>query len=100
MGQPYTADVTITLKDLYSSMFISKMMGLVTNTAQMDYLATMAGVNLNDFEFTRIMKLSAMILGDAPRDYVNDFWGGIKRGLARTGSSILGNFTDVRSLGW
>lgn len=100
MGQPYVADVTITLKDLYSSMFISKMMGLVANTAQMDYLATMAGVNLNDFEFTRMMRLTSMILKDAPRDYVNDFWGGIKRSIAQKGSRILGNFSDVRSLGW
>lgn len=100
MGQPYTADVSITLKDLYSDMFISKMMGLVANTAQMDYLATMAGVNLNDYEFGRLMKLSAMILRDAPRDYVSDFWGGITSGLAQTAAGILGNFSDVRSLGW
>ena len=100
MGQPYTADVTLTLKDLYSSMFISKMMGIIANTAEMDYLATMAGVNLNDYEFTRLMKMAAMILRDAPRDYVNDFWGGIKRSIAQKGSRILGNFSDVRSLGW
>ena len=34
-------------------MFISKMMGLIANTAEMDYLATMAGVNLNDYENQR-----------------------------------------------
>ena len=100
MGQPYTADVTLTLKDLYSSMFISKMMGIIANTAEMDYLATMAGVNLNDYEFTRLMKMAAMILRDAPRDYVNDFWGGVKRGLAHQAANILSNFSDVRSLGW
>ena len=100
MGQPYTADVSITLKDLYSDMFISKMMGLIANTAQMDYLATMAGVNLNDFEIGRLMRLGAMIIGDAPRDYVTDFWGGISSGLAQTAAGFLGNFADVRSLGW
>ena len=100
MGQPYTADVTITLKDLYSDMFISKMMGLICNTAEMDYLATMAGVNLNDYEFTRLAKMAAMILRDAPRDYVNDFWGGVKRSLAQKAAGLLGNFSDVRSLGW
>ena len=100
MGQPYTADVTITLKDLYSDMFISKMMGLICNTAEMDYLATMAGVNLNDYEFTRLAKMAAMILRDAPRDYVDDFWGGVKRTLAQKAAGLLGNFSDVRSLGW
>ena len=100
MGQPYTADVSITLKDLYSDIFISKRMGLITNTAQMDYLATMAGVNLNDFEPLRMVKLSAMILGNLPRDYVSDFWGGITSGLAQSVSGFLSNFADVRSLGW
>ena len=32
MVQLYTADITIILKDLYSSIFISKMMGLIDNT--------------------------------------------------------------------
>ena len=100
MGQPYTADVSITLKDLYSDMFISKRMGMLNNTAQMDYLATMAGVDLNEFEPFRLIKLGAMMAGNVPRDYVNDFWGGIKRGLAQQGSRLLSNFADVRSLGW
>ena len=81
-------------------MFISKRMGLICNTAQMDYLATMAGVDLNEFEPTRMVKLFAQILGDTPRDWANDMWGGVKRSLNLTAAKVLSNFTDTRYLGY
>lgn len=100
LGQPISADVTLSIRDLYGSMFISKRMGLICNTAQMDYLATMAGVDLNEFEPTRMVKLFAQILGDTPRDWANDMWGGVKRSLNLTAAKVLSNFTDTRYLGY
>lgn len=100
LGQPVSADVTLSIRDLYGSMFISKRMGLICNTAQMDYLATMAGVDLNEFEPTRMIKLYAQILGDTPRDWANDMWGGVKRTLNLTAAKVLSNFTDTRYLGY
>lgn len=98
MGQPITADVQLELKDLYNNMMISKRMGLLTNTAQMDYLATLAGIDLNEFEPTRMIKLWAQILGDTPRDWGTDMWGGVKRKLNQIASGLLGNIADVRFL--
>lgn len=100
LGQPVSADITLSIKDLYSSMFISKRMGLICNTAQMDYLATMAGVDLNEFEPTRMVKLFAMIMSNTPRDWANDMWGGFKRSLNIAGSRILSTFADTRYLGY
>lgn len=100
LGQPISADVTLSIKDLYGSMFISKRMGLICNTAQMDYLATMAGVDLNEFEPTRMIKLFAQILGDTPRDWANDMWGGVKRSLNLAAAKVLSNFSDTRYLGY
>lgn len=100
LGQPISADVTLSIRDLYGSMFISKRMGLICNTAQMDYLATMAGVDLNEFEPTRMIKLYAQILGDTPRDWANDMWGGVKRSLNIAAAKVLSNFSDTRYLGY
>lgn len=98
MGQPVTADVSVTIKDLYSDMFISKAMGLIANTAQMDYLATMAGTDLNMFEPLRMLNLSRMILGDVPRDFASGLWGGFKRTLNQKAASLIGKFADTRFL--
>ena len=58
MGMPLSADVSLTLKDLYGSMFVSKGLGLVNNTIQMDYLASLAGIDLNEYEPMRIAQLA------------------------------------------
>lgn len=97
MGQPITADVSLELKDLYHSMFISKRMGLISNTAQMDFLATLAGIDLNEYAPTRMIKLWAQILGDTPRDWAEDFWGGVKRTLNQKTSEFMRVFgVDTR----
>ena len=96
MGQPITADVNLTIKDLYSDMFISKQMGLIANTAQMDYLATMAGTDLNIFEPLRMLNLAGMIISNIPGDFASNLWGGFKRTLNQKVASMLG--TDYRFL--
>lgn len=97
-GHPTTADISLSIKDLYGSMFISKRMGLICNTAQMDYLANMAGVDLNEYEPTRMIALAAQILGDTPRDWASNIWGGIKSTLNKTAAGVLSHFTDTRFL--
>ena len=89
LGMPTKADITISLKDMYNSMFISKRMGMVANTAQMDFLATLAGIDLNEFEPTRIVKYYLMQLGNTPRDWASDMWGGFKNSLNRGAASVL-----------
>ena len=97
-GQPTYADISLSIKDLYSSMFISKRMGLICNTAQMDYLATMAGVDMNEYEPTRMIKLALQILGDTPRDWASNVWGGIKSTLNKAAANVLSAFSDTRFL--
>jgi hypothetical protein len=99
MGQPVTADVQINVKDMYAdAMFISKAYGLIANTAQMDYLATMAGVDLNIWEPFRIINLAQMITTNIPQDFVSGVWGGFKRKANQLGASLLGVFSDTRFL--
>ena len=89
MGMPVTADVSMEIKDLYSSMSISKSTGLLNNTAQMDYLALMAGVDMNDMDLLRMIKLGTMIYLNKPRDFVLDGWSAIKQSLNRTANRII-----------
>ena len=56
--------------------------------------------DLNEFEPTRMVKLFAMIVGNTPRDWANDMWGGFKRSLNIAGSKILSTFADTRYLGY
>ena len=98
MGMPTSADVTVSLKDLYGSMQISKRMGLLTNTAQMDYLANMAGVDLNEFEPTRQIRLALQIISNTKNDWGDYAWGGIKAKLNKATGNFLGKFSDTRYL--
>ena len=98
MGMPIQAEVTIDIKDLYSNMFISKSQGIMNNTAQMDYLALMAGLDMNEMDITRMISLGSMIYLNKPRDFIYDMWGGIKTGLNKAANSVLGKITDTRFL--
>jgi hypothetical protein len=99
MGMPVTADVSLSIKDLYGSMFVSNGMGIVNNTMQMDYIATLAGVDLNEFELSRIYQISMMIIGSTITSAPSRFWGAIKQGANRTAAGILRRFgIDTRSL--
>lgn len=74
-GQPTSIDVSISLKDLYSYMFISKKFGLLVNTAQIDYLAMLAGVDYQEPETDRTNKLFFQIMGDTMIDAQTSLFG-------------------------
>ena len=96
MGMPVQADVNITIKDLYSTMFISKSQGLLNNTAMMDYLALMAGIDMNEIDVLRNIKLATMIYSNKPRDFVLDGWASIKDSLNKAANKVIGTFADTR----
>lgn len=55
-GLPTEVDISIQIKDLYDVMALSKqteLMSLMNNTALMDYLANMCGININKPEILR-----------------------------------------------
>lgn len=96
MGMPMQADVTVTIKDLYSTMFISKTQGLLNNTAQMDYLALMAGIDMNEIDVLRNIKLASLIYANKPRDFLLDGWASIKDSLNKAANKVIGTFADTR----
>ena len=60
-GIPTVAEINFTIKDLYSSLAISKdesgKNGIINNIALLDYLANMAGINVNEFDIWRQVEL-------------------------------------------
>lgn len=60
-GIPTAVDVNFTIKDLYSSLTISKddssSSGMINNTALMDYLANWCGININEPEVLKQIQL-------------------------------------------
>ena len=67
-GMPISVDLSVDIKDLYSTMFISKAQGIINNTAQLDYLALMAGVDMNDVDARRTARLVGSIYMNKPLD--------------------------------
>ena len=98
MGMPTSADVDIEIHDMYSSMAISKNQGIVNNTALLDYLAVMAGADLNEFEPTRTLRLTMAIYARKPKDFVSNAFGKIKESVNSTAARFLSRFGDVRYL--
>ena len=76
-GIPTEMDISLTIKDLYTSMFISnnKDIGqMINNTALMDYLSNLAGLNLSKPEVTRQLEVYAMLIGARTTQYPNKIW--------------------------
>lgn len=99
MGQPVVADVQLNIKDMYSdAMPVSKYWGLLRNTAQMDYLAMCAGVDLNLYEPDRLLNLASIIIDNGLTDFVDNKWGQLKRWANQKSAQFLGVFSDTRFL--
>lgn len=61
-GLPTVAELSFTIKDLYDGMFMSSAddvgsMNILSNVSELDYIANSCGVNINDQEIGRIVKL-------------------------------------------
>lgn len=97
-GQALSADVSVTIKDLYSTMFMSHSQGgLLNNTAEMDWLALMAGLDMNQPEHLRKLKLQLYITTSEVRNAADTIWSRFKGGLNRKVSSYLSKLgSDMR----
>lgn len=66
-GLPTVAEISFTIKDLYDVMSMSKGgidspdKGILHNIAELDYIATSCGININEPEIGRTIKMAAMI---------------------------------------
>lgn len=89
MGMPVSVDLNVDIKDLYSTMFISKAQGIINNTAQLDYLALMAGVDMNDVDARRSMRILASIYKNKPLDIGKNFIAGAQQSLNNKTRGLL-----------
>lgn len=106
-GMPTSVDVTMTIKDLYSTMFMSKAdknnllnpyKGLMNNMAQLDYLALMAGIDMNKDWVFRKMKLKWLLEGSEIFNIPASVWQNFKEGANKTATRFLSRAlgSDIR----
>lgn len=100
-GLPTVADVQFEIKDLYEGMFMSQGnsvtdegASLLTNIAELDYIANNCGINVNDTEENRAFKLfNALTFKSAISDYIaNDIMAALGKTLNNWMQSIFGKF--------
>ena len=83
-GIPTSINVSIEIKDLYSAMSITPSTisnfkyDTMSNTALMDYIATLCGVNIQRPEIGRLTEMWAVNIGNKITDIVPNLWGGIE----------------------
>lgn len=98
-GIPTVAELSFTIKDLYDGMFMSKTESLadtsvMSNITELDYIANSCGVNINDHDVFRTIKLYAAL---GFYGFVKDvgelnILGGIVQGLSNIAQGIFGAF--------
>ena len=89
-GMATSADITITIKDLYSTMFISKTpAGMVNNIAELDWLALMAGLDMNQTDYTRRLNLGLYLAGSQIAGTPDRLWNRFAQGMNQTTARFL-----------
>jgi len=87
-GLPTVADISFEIKDLYEGMFMSRAederdLNILSNITELDYIANSCGININDQEVKRTLKLW-WVLKANPIKTVNDL----------VANGIFGNITQ------
>ncbi len=84
-GIPTEVDISLSIKDLYTSMFISSQDDIgemINNTALMDYLANMVGLNLSEPELTRQLQIYALLKTGSIGKMPNQVWNGFNQDIS------------------
>ena len=84
-GLPTQIDVSITIEDLYSNLFMTDSkfnLAVTTNTAMMDFLANMAGLNIAEPEFARSIKMALYETGSSIARLPSTLWNRFDNGVA------------------
>lgn len=97
-GLPTVVDIDFNLKDLYQIMSISredKIADLVKNTALLDYIANMCGININKPDVLRTLDIYYKYLENNVIDTVtfNGFLG-VEQALSNAANSIFNKFRN------
>lgn len=98
-GLPTTAEVSFEIKDLYDALSMSradddKDKGILSNISELDYIANSCGININEPEITRTIKM-AVTLGftDNIRDKVTmNIFGNVTQYFNQKMQNIFGKF--------
>lgn len=98
-GLPTTAEVSFEIKDLYDALSMSradddKDKGILSNISELDYIANSCGININEPEITRTIKM-AVTLGftDNIRDKVTmNIFGNVTQYFNQKVQNIFGTF--------
>lgn len=104
MGLPTQVDVSMEIKDLYSTMFMSKndsdkhWSGLTSNVGELDYLSLMAGLDMNKSWYTKNLQLKLSLAAGGIKNLPSMVWNGFLEGMNRKASGFLSKAlgADVR----
>ena len=104
MGLPTQVDVSMEIKDLYSTMFMSKndsdkhWSGLTSNVGELDYLSLMAGLDMNKSWYTKNLQLKLSLAAGEIKNLPSMVWNGFLEGMNRKASGFLSKAlgADVR----
>lgn len=96
-GLPTEVDVSITLKDLYSMLAISKtsdspVKDFLNNTALMDYLANTCGVNINKPEIERTLETYILMEKNKIQDTYGNSWLKLQNGMSNLAATAYKRF--------
>ena len=97
-GIPTVAEISFTIKDLYEGLAMtndsSLLGGLFANVAEMDYIATSCGINVNDHDIARQAKvfLSLKLNGSIADKVTSGIFGNIAQHFNQRLSNLFGTF--------
>ena len=98
-GLPTVAEISFTIKDLYDNLFMSRYenplspTGIMSNITELDYIANSCGINVNDQEIVRTIKMYTGLGFGAARDMLDiGIFGNISQYFNQKLNNIFGVF--------
>lgn len=96
-GIPTVCNISFEIKDLYDGLYMSKESalsynGIISNIAELDYIANTCGININDQEVARTIRLAGTFLKNIPGNISTDIFGGITQYFNQKLNNIFGVF--------
>lgn len=98
-GLPTVIEVSLDIKDLYNGMFMSKQevagdMSIMSNITELDYIANMCGININEPDVRRTveMYLSLGFVSNIKDRVQLGIWGGLTQWANQKFQNIFGKF--------
>lgn len=95
-GIPTVAEVSFSIRDLYDTMFMSKFtdnLNIMSNIAELDYIANSCGININDQDIGRLAKMYASnIIGTFSDKVEIGIFGSLSQWVNQKLNNIFGVF--------